>query len=319
MSAPDEDRGSASPGPSVLGETRGYTAGAAAAAAGVPLPRARRFWRALGYPPAGDATADFTDADVAVLRMMTGHVADGTLDEPEALRFARMLSRSIANVAQTQASIVANISERSTAELSRADDLSQWLPEMEWLLGQILRRQLADAVRALDPASDADTHQSAAVGFADIVGFTELSRHRSDGDLTRIIARFEYRTTEIVAECGGTVVKTLGDEVLFTADTATVVADIATRMTVAFDQDADIPGLRVGAALGPVVRHLGDVFGTTVNLASRLTRLADPNTVLVAPTVADELADHPAFDLITLPPRDIRGIGSITPAVLTRR
>jgi len=74
----------------------------------------------------------------------------------------------------------------------------------------------------------------------------------------------------------------------------------------------------VGLALGPVVRQLGDVFGTTVNLASRLTRLAEPNTIVADPAMAESLAGHPNFGLQTLPDTDIRGIGRIVPVLLRR-
>ena len=43
--------------------------------------------------------------------------------------------------------------------------------------------------------------------------------------------------------------------------------------------------------------HAGDVFGDTVNLASRLTALSEPNRVLVGPALATELANHPAYQL----------------------
>lgn len=89
----------------------------------------------------------------------------------------------------------------------------------------------------------------------------------------------------------------LGDEVLFTADDPESVAEIGTRLAAGCDSDPDMPGLRVGMALGPVVRHFGDVFGTTVNLASRLTALTEPNTVLVAPALATALAGNPAYEL----------------------
>ena len=46
-------------------------------------------------------------------------------------------------------------------------------------------------------------------------------------------------------------------------------------------EDPVLPDVRVGIATGPVLDRMGDVFGTTVNLASRLTALAAPGTVLV--------------------------------------
>ncbi|MFI7667540.1 adenylate/guanylate cyclase domain-containing protein [Nocardia sp. NPDC049526] len=295
-----------------------YTAAQAAAAAGVPLARARRYWGALGYPAADAGDLEFTESDIEMLRMMTGFVAEGAVAEPDSLRLARVLSRSIAHLAQLQVEIVTSRSGANgvgRAEAVRV--LTDRTSEVQWLVGQIWRRQLSVAVAM--PEADESTSAVSGVGFADIVDFTELSRDRSEIELTRIIARFEYRVTEIVVDRGGDVVKTLGDEVLFTADNAAALAHIATGLIAAFEDDADIRGLRVGLALGPVARHLGDVFGTTVNLASRLTVRTEPNTVLVAPAVAEALAGHPDFDLTALEPADIRGFGPTTPVLLRNK
>lgn len=318
MTAPSEGLGDVVSVPSVFGEPRTYTAGAAAAAAGVPLHRARRYWRALGYPPVDASAVEFTASDVEMLRLMTGYVDDGALDEPESLRLARMLSQSIAQLARLQVEILADQSARAGRH-DDATELARHVPQMQWLLGQIWRRQLDAALPVLEQGADAAPGPASGVGFADIVGFTELSRDRADIELTRIVARFEYRVTEIIAGSSGNVIKLLGDEVLFTADSAAAIADIAGRLLAAFADDPDIPGLRIGLAFGPVVRYLGDVFGTTVNLASRLTALTEPNTILADPALADALAQHPNFQLTTIGTRDIRGIGTMAPALLRRR
>ncbi|MEU4650324.1 adenylate/guanylate cyclase domain-containing protein [Nocardia fluminea] len=304
---------------SVLGEPRCYRAGEAAAAAGISLTRARRYWRALGYPTVADGVVEYTATDIEILRVMARHVADGVVDEPESLRLIRVLSSCIASLVQVQMEIVADRTERPGGVDVPLAGLADRMPEIQQLFGQIWRRQLDGVMYGRDPAGARDERAATGVGFVDIVGFTELSRHRSDIELSRIVARFEYRTTAVVAECGGAVVKTLGDEVLFTAEGAAPLADIATRLLAGFDGDPDIRGLRVGLALGPVVRQLGDIFGTTVNLASRLTRLAMPNTIVADSAMADSLTEHPNFGLVSLPAADIRGIGRIVPVLLRRR
>ena len=57
-----------------------------------------------------------------------------------------------------------------------------------------------------------------AVGFVDVVGYTNLTRHVSERDLAHLIERFESIAVGVVATGGGRVVKTLGDEVMFVAD-----------------------------------------------------------------------------------------------------
>ncbi|MQY27602.1 adenylate/guanylate cyclase domain-containing protein [Nocardia aurantia] len=304
--------------PPGLGEPLCYTADEAAAAAGVTVQRARRYWRALGYPRAPDGELEFTVSDVELLRLITGYVTAGALDEPESLRLTRILSRAIGYLAQLQMEIVASHRDRSRAVGRDAvEQLVLRMPEAQWVLGQMWRRQVSTAIGRLDETAESEM-PVAGVGFADIVGFTELSRSYSDIDLKRLIARFEYRATEIVADCGGNVVKMLGDEVLFTTDTAVDLADIATRLAARFATDSLIPGVRIGLAHGSVLPYLGDVFGPTVNLASRLTALAEPHTVLAAPEVAGELAGHPGFDLLPLGERDIRGVGTLEPIRVER-
>ena len=98
-----------------------------------------------------------------------------------------------------------------------------------------------------------------------------------------LVQRFEGLAADVVTAGGGRVVKTVGDEVLFTADepggrrrdrAGAVGADGRRRV---------VPDVRVGLAHGEVLRSLGDVYGPTVNLASRLTAMAQPGTVLTDP------------------------------------
>ena len=74
------------------------------------------------------------------------------------------------------------------------------------------------------------------------------------------------------------------------------VADPAAAVSIALaltargeDPDDLFPSVRAGVAHGPVVRRLGDVFGSTVNAASRLTSAARPGTVVVDAGVHEAL------------------------------
>ena len=77
-------------------------------------------------------------------------------------------------------------------------------------------------------------------------------------------------------------IKTIGDEILFVADDPRAAAEVALQVTErGADEDDQFPQVRAGIAYGDVVSRLGDVFGPTVNIASRLTSVARPGTVLV--------------------------------------
>jgi adenylate cyclase len=83
-------------------------------------------------------------------------------------------------------------------------------------------------------------------------------------------------------------------------------------------EDDVLPDVRVDMATGRVISRLGDVFGTTVNRASRLTAVARPRTVLVDDGIAGSLASTSGFEMSALRRRTLRGIGPVTPWVLRR-
>ncbi len=168
------------------------------------------------------------------------------------------------------------------------------LPELEEFLVYVWRRQLAaSAGRVVQAADDEEmVDRRLAVGFADLVGFTRLTRRMEEEELGELVEAFETTAADLVAARGGRLIKTLGDEVLYTADDAGTAADIALRLVETLANDETMPELRVGMAFGTVTTRMGDVFGTTVNLASpadlhsaarrrprrqRLRRGADPH------------------------------------------
>ncbi|MEO6886523.1 MAG: adenylate/guanylate cyclase domain-containing protein, partial [Jatrophihabitantaceae bacterium] len=65
--------------------------------------------------------------------------------------------------------------------------------------------------------------------------------------------------------------------------------------------------LRVGLAAGPVVTRMGDVYGSTVNIASRLTSLCRPGWVLVDRVLSEQLRDLEDYSLKARRPEAVRG------------
>jgi adenylate cyclase len=182
-------------------------------------------------------------------------------------------------------------------------------------------RELSAAVArvAAQPVGEAPLQ---CVGFADIVGFTRLARQLSEDDLAALVGRFESQATDLVAAHGGRVVKTLGDEVLFTAPDEGSGAQIALGLqaVIAGAEEDLVDGapvqLRIGVSTGPVLTLRGDVFGTTVNRASRLTSLARPGAVLVDEQTAEALRGDPRFTVVAMRARKVRGLGSVGVAAL---
>ena len=175
-----------------------------------------------------------------------------------------------------------------------------------------------------------------AVGFADLVGFTRLTRRLEEEELGELVEAFETTAADQVAAYGGRLIKTLGDEVLFVADDPGTASEIGIRLIETMTGDETMPALRVGMAFGTVTTRMGDVFGTTVNLASRLTSIAPRDAVLVDGDFAEalgEAGDAPLseadvdagdsekyrFALQPMWRRPVRGLGVVEPWLLTRR
>ncbi|MER6951251.1 adenylate/guanylate cyclase domain-containing protein [Nonomuraea sp. NPDC005983] len=305
-----------------LREPRRYTSHQVADMAGVPFYRARRFWRALGFANVADDAVEFTDSDVEALRTLLGMVSDGVYDEEHVLLLARSIGRATARLAESQAELGAEaldqagvpLAERPRAWRRRAERV---VPDLARLMVYAWQRQLAASAHRLSEQETSAVRL--AVGFADLVGFTRLSRQITETELAGLVDRFEGRSADVVTSSGGRVVKTLGDSVLFVAVKAHEAAEIALRLIESHAKVKGMPELRVGLAVGPVVGRMGDVFGTTVNLASRLTALARPGTILADPEMAEELEGDRAFDLRPVNRLSVRGLGELAPFTITRK
>jgi adenylate cyclase len=172
----------------------------------------------------------------------------------------------------------------------------------------VWRRHLAAATgRALAAGSDELSTRLSVVGFADIVGYTTTTRHSDSDALSALLEAFEKDASDTIAAHHGRVVKTVGDEVLFVADSAADAAEIALCLADPGREEQGLPILRVGLAMGQVLSRFGDVYGSVVNLAARLTALARPGTVLVDKELADALQVNEAYQLRSRRPQAVRG------------
>jgi adenylate cyclase len=193
------------------------------------------------------------------------------------------------------------------------------LPFLQDALVYLWRRHLsASAKRALVSASQDQPIRS--VGFVDMTGFSRESQELDAAELERMVDRFEQVAFDVVAQSGGRVVKLIGDEVMFVADEPRAAARIALELVEQLEDEPDVPRVRAGLSFGPVVEIQGDLFGQTVNLASRLTNAAKPGTIVVSETFRDSLEESDVFTLrrirrITM----LKGVGKVKAYVLRER
>jgi adenylate cyclase len=307
----------------LLGSHREFSSREVSHAVGIPMFRARRYWRALGFANVPEGDAEFTSADIDALSTLVGLVRDHVLDEAQSVELARALGRATARLSVSHAEGMAKLLDasgvRGDERRSAAREITgRVLPELDKLLLYSWRRHLSIAMQRLQPHVSSVGPTVAAVGFADLVSFTRLSRQLSEQDLSLLVQRFESRVADLVTSLGGRVIKSLGDEVLFVADDPTVAADIAIDLAAMVRRRSHLPGVRIGLELGPVINHAGDVFGDTVNLASRLTAMAEPNHILVGPKLSGALTSSREYQLSQTPPVEVRGYGIIAPSRLSR-
>jgi adenylate cyclase len=290
-----------------------FTAPEAAREAGVDPVQARRLWQALGFPPVDGDVRIFTRSDVEVLRAVRGLIEIEYADPNDVVQLTRVIGQALARVADAQATVAAERVGRVTAESlageiavpDLADRMAALVPSLEQFLGYVWRRHLLAALRRL----------SANPSTADR---TAMSQALDARQLAAIVDRFEAIAYEHIPERGGRVVKMIGDEVMFAHDDAAFAADIAVALVEAHARDTALPDARVGLATGPVLTWEGDLFGPTVNLASRLVNLARSGTVLVSDDLGERLRADPRFELRHLRSVSLHGIGRVRAWVLRR-
>jgi adenylate cyclase len=304
----------------LLGGDRRYTRMEVAERAGVSVDRARLLWRALGFADVSDDNVAFTERDVEALQTVKELIDLGIIDDDTQVTMTRAMGQSLARLAEWQVGAITTALARDEAlPASDATAAARHLvPVMERLIGYVWRRHLAATAGRVLANPDEVVGHAMAVGFADLVGFTSLTRHVDEAELSRLVECFERVASDVVAELGGRVIKTVGDEVMFAADTADRGAEIALRLLEEVAATEELPEVRVGVAYGNVLARLGDMYGEPVNLAARLTSIARPGSVLVDRGLGASLEADERYRVRRVPPRPVRGYALLQPLRLRR-
>jgi class 3 adenylate cyclase len=119
-----------------------------------------------------------------------------------------------------------------------------------------------------------------AIAVVDLSGFTSLTVEQGDVAAAAAAEQLRDLTERVIDRYGGRLEKSLGDGVLLRFPDAAA-AIRATLHLVDQIAEAGLPPAHAGVAAGRVVMRDGDVFGATVNLASRMSALAEAGAVLV--------------------------------------
>ena len=296
---------------------RRYTAPEVYAKAGVDEDYTRALWRAMGFANVPDDKKAFTERDIEALQIATRLFERAGLERAVALQQARTMGLAVARVAFANQDVIADFMsepdavKRAEGAIARAEDA---LPALDKLLVYMYRRHLAAATeQQLLMAGSQEGAVAMSVGFADLSRFTSVSRELETGELAALVEGFNAEASDVIVQSGGRLVKTIGDEVMFSSHEAGQSASIALELLDAVSPDKGYPPLRVGLATGDVIAREGDLFGPTVNLANRLVVVARPGTILIDRETKDALAEDARFEVSPIAHRHLKGVGRVRP------
>ena len=180
----------------------------------------------------------------------------------------------------------------TTAPSSRPAKLSGTIASTEAI-------DATDATHATDAAEATEaiasrTSRLMAVMFADVSGSTMFYDTLGDAQAKKMVDECIVLMRSIVGRYGGRVVKTIGDEVMCVlpdADSACIAATYMQLKISALPAVSNIQrSIRVGFHVGPVIEENNDVFGDTVNLAARMSKLAKSMQIITTRTTVDRLS-----------------------------
>jgi adenylate cyclase len=283
----------------LLGGEGRYTTRELAERSGVPLESLQATRRALGLAVPDPGARLFDDDDLEAAEIGR-RVREAGFEEEHVLDTNRVLGRGMARYAEALRTLSADVllePEADEHELAHrfATVAEELLPlAQSWLrhvfvmhFRQMLRHE---AVTLQERTTGRGDERKQAIAFADLVGFTELGETIAVEELGDVAARLTRLAGEVV-EPPVRLVKTIGDAVMLVAPQPAELVGAAIELVERGEQAEGLPPLRVGVAYGPAVNQWGDWFGSTVNLASRLTARARPSSVLTTEEVRDAVGD----------------------------
>lgn len=264
-----------------LGGARRHSLSAVARESGLSRDFLRRLLQANGRPIAEPRERAYTDDDIDLARRIK-LLLDAGIPRDGILETARVTGQALSQIAESvRRTTVSPLLQPDDTDLTLALRYVQTAEalstEVAAVLDLIFRAQLRDGIRSdlvaeaeRDTGLQSGTHQIA-VAFADLVGYTKLGESVPTERLGEIATRLaDLATAALVRPTQ--IVKTIGDAVMLVAPEVDPMLDTVQALLAAAQAEGEgFPELRVGVAYGSATPRAGDWFGSTVNLASRVT------------------------------------------------
>jgi adenylate cyclase len=281
----------------------------------------------MGLPIPDPDEAVYTEAELESARMIHVGRAAGITDE-DLLDLLRVLGRGLAQAAETLRALPLKVVlEPGMSEPELAGRYAQATAQLYPLLDPMVRNLLAlhlrqtaqsEVISAIERSGGhLPGSREVAVCFADLVGFTRLGEEVAPDELGRLAVRLEDLARD-VAEPPVRLVKTIGDAAMLASVEPEPLLDAALSLIDAADAESeDFPQLRAGVAVGFALPRAGDWFGRPVNLASRITQVARPGSLLAEREVRESALESYRWSYAG--ERRLRGIREPVPLFRARR
>ncbi|MBK5305671.1 MAG: hypothetical protein JJD92_03190 [Frankiaceae bacterium] len=270
------------------------------ASAGTDVDTAVQLWRALGFPDPRVSEPLLQAGEDDSLRLLM-EVGAELLGMDTTMTIARLIGASTSQLADAlvdafrmQVEVPGLTAGTPYPDLVRgyAELLQAAIPQLQQALGNCLRRHLVTAAASAWSVDEDNVtaRRDLVVGFADLVGWTSLSRSSTPARIAQLVRRFEQHLADAAAPHGVRVVKLLGDGAMFVCADADAACAFAMQLAAAVGDDGELPPVRVGLAAGLVMALGGDHHGDVVNLAARLGAVAPAGGVLADDAVRSRAA-----------------------------
>jgi len=300
----------------VAGEGARYTAREIAELAGLDLEMLLRFRSALGIPIPDPDEPRGTENDLDAARRMKAFL-DAGLPEDGMLQVARTIGMGTARIAEANRELIIRTltqpgdNERDVAlRFAAAAEYMLPLagPTVVYALQAHLLEQIRRDVIGVTALASGDVGGAIelTVCFADLVEFTRLGEEIAAEELGMVAGRLEEMASA-VAEPPVRLVKTIGDAVMLVSPEPEPMVAAALELIHAAEQEGQqFPWLRAGIASGPTLPQSGDYYGRPVNLASRITNVARPGSVVLDEATKEAAGD--AFSYSYVGERKLKGL-----------
>ncbi len=300
----------------LAGDGPRYTPEEVAEKAGVDLEILQRYIAALGLPVPEPGEPVLTDHDVDSAKRVKAFEEIG-LPEEGTLQVARTIGMATARIAQANRELIRDAlvheddNEHDLA-LRFAAAARVMMPLVAPTLAYSMQMHLIEQIRrdvigAAEIASgEVGSATDVAICFVDMVDFTKLGERVDVEELGHVAGRLEEVATS-VAKSPVRVVKLIGDAAMLVSAEVAPLFDAALQIIEAADAEGEqFPQLRGGIAFGTTLGQGGDYYGRPVNLASRITGVARPSSLLATAEAVEAAGD--AFHYSFAGVRSLKGI-----------